>query len=70
MTSRCANAMNKMITWRKSWPQPRNLEKNQKEAEAATEQAKLNDDATGVHVDENGQRIIALKEVQKEIWLQ
>lgn len=50
-------------------------ERKKKEAEAAqlqqpaTKQAKLNDDATGVQVDENGQRIITLKAVQKEIWL-
>lgn len=50
-------------------------ERKKKEAEAAqlqqpaAKQAKLNDDATGVQVDENGQRIITLKAVQKEIWL-
>lgn len=50
-------------------------ERKKKEAETAqsqqpvTKQAKLNDDATGVQVDENGQRIITLKAVQKEIWL-
>ncbi len=50
-------------------------ERKKKEAETsqqqqpATKQTKLNDDATGVQVDENGQRIITLKAVQKEIWL-
>lgn len=46
-------------------------ERKKKEAEAAqppAKQARL-DDATGVQVDEHGQRIITLKAVQKEIWL-
>lgn len=51
-------------------------ERKKKEAEAAqqqeqpaTKQARLNEDSTGVQVDENGQRVITLKAVQKEIWL-
>ena len=46
-------------------------ERKKKEAESdqpPAKQAKL-DDATGVKVDEHGQRVITLKALQKEIWL-